>query len=96
VVVCVPKTLSELMERWNRISWRNDRATLFRSGRPGLAIQVEVAKNLVQLPYGFRVTANDCLIASGEILKLRSVHDMKSAGCAITNSFPSGLARTTQ
>jgi hypothetical protein len=54
------------------------------------------AKNLVQLPYGFRVTANDCLIASGEILKLRSVHDMKSAGRTITNSFPSGLARTTQ
>jgi len=41
--VCVPKTLSELMTRWNRISWRNDRAALFRSGRPGLAIQVEVA-----------------------------------------------------
>ena len=27
----------------NRLSWRNDRAALFRSGRPGLAIQVEVA-----------------------------------------------------
>jgi hypothetical protein len=41
--LCVPKTLSELMTRWNRLSWRNDRAALFRSGRPGLAIQVEVA-----------------------------------------------------
>ena len=27
----------------NRLSWWNDRAALFRSGRPGLAIQVEVA-----------------------------------------------------
>jgi Bacterial regulatory proteins, tetR family len=43
VYLCVPKTLSELMTRWNRLSWRNDRAALFRSGRPGLAIQVEVA-----------------------------------------------------
>jgi hypothetical protein len=41
--LCVPKTLSELMTRWNRLSWRNDRAALFRSGRLGLAIQVEVA-----------------------------------------------------
>jgi hypothetical protein len=41
--LCVPKTLSELMRRWNRLSWRNDRAALFRSGRPGLAIQVEGA-----------------------------------------------------
>jgi hypothetical protein len=41
--LCVPKTLSELMEQWNRLSWRNDQAALFRSGRPGLAIQVEVA-----------------------------------------------------
>ncbi len=39
----VPKTLSELMERWNRPNWRNDRAALFHSGRPGFAIQVEVA-----------------------------------------------------
>ncbi|MDB5610355.1 MAG: Bcr/CflA family drug resistance efflux transporter, partial [Bradyrhizobium sp.] len=31
------------MTRWNCLSWRNDRAALFRSGRPGLAIQVEVA-----------------------------------------------------
>jgi transposase InsO family protein len=31
------------MKRWNRLSWRNDRAALFRSGRPGFAIQVEVA-----------------------------------------------------
>jgi hypothetical protein len=28
---CVPKTLSELMTWWNRLSWRNDRAVLFRS-----------------------------------------------------------------
>jgi hypothetical protein len=42
-VLCVPKTLFELMTRWNRLSWRNDRFALFRSGRPGLAIQVEVA-----------------------------------------------------
>ena len=41
--LCVPKTLFELMTRWNRLSWRNDRFALFRSGRPGLAIQVEVA-----------------------------------------------------
>ena len=33
--VCVPKTSSELMTRWNRLSWRNDRAVLFRFGRPG-------------------------------------------------------------
>jgi hypothetical protein len=39
--LCVPKTLSELMRRWNRLSWRNDQAVLFRSGRPGLAVQVE-------------------------------------------------------
>jgi hypothetical protein len=41
--LCVPKTLSELMTWWNRLSWRNDRVALFRSGHPGLAIQVEVA-----------------------------------------------------
>jgi hypothetical protein len=35
----VPKTLSVLMEQWNRRSWWNDWAVLFRSGRPGLAIQ---------------------------------------------------------
>jgi hypothetical protein len=39
--LCVPKTLSELMRQWNRLSWRNDQAVLFRSGRPGLAVQVE-------------------------------------------------------
>jgi hypothetical protein len=43
VHLCVPKTLSELMPGWNRLSWRNDGAALFRSGRPGLAIQVKVA-----------------------------------------------------
>jgi hypothetical protein len=41
--LCVPKTLSVLMEQWNHLSWRNDRAAPFRFGRPGLAIQVEVA-----------------------------------------------------
>jgi hypothetical protein len=40
--LCVPKTSSELMTRWNRLSWRNDWVALFRSGRCGLAIQVEV------------------------------------------------------
>jgi hypothetical protein len=39
----VPKTLSELMTRRNRLGCRNDRDTLFRLGRLGLAIQVEVA-----------------------------------------------------
>src|SRR3974390_2616194 len=47
-------------------------------------------------PYGCGMTANACLIASGEILNLRSIHDMKSAGCTITSSLPSGLARMTQ
>jgi hypothetical protein len=28
--------------RWNRLSWRDDRAVLLRTGGPGLAIQVEV------------------------------------------------------
>ena len=32
------------MEQWNHLSWWNDRAVLFRSGRAGLAIQVEVAR----------------------------------------------------
>jgi hypothetical protein len=36
--LCVPKTLSELMTWWNRLSWRNDRAALFPSGRLGLTI----------------------------------------------------------
>ena len=40
--LCVPKTLFVLMEQWNHLSWRNDRAALFRFGRAGLAIQVEV------------------------------------------------------
>ena len=40
--LCVPKTLSVLMEQWNHLSWWNDRAVLFRSGRAGLAIQVEI------------------------------------------------------
>jgi len=30
--LCVPKTLSELMTWSNHLSWRNDRAALFRSG----------------------------------------------------------------
>jgi SRSO17 transposase len=41
--VCVPKTPSALIRRRNRLCWRNDRAALFRSGRPDLAVQVEVA-----------------------------------------------------
>jgi hypothetical protein len=41
--LCVPKTLSELMMQGNRLSWRDDRASLFRAGRPELAVQVEVA-----------------------------------------------------
>jgi hypothetical protein len=40
--LCVPKTISELMTRWNHLSCRDDRALLFRSGRLGVAIQVEV------------------------------------------------------
>jgi hypothetical protein len=36
--LCVPKTLSGLMTWWNRLSWRNDRAALFLSGRLGLTI----------------------------------------------------------
>ena len=39
--VCVPKTLSELMTRRHHLSWRNDRASVFRPGRLGLAVQVE-------------------------------------------------------
>ena len=39
----VPKTLSELKPRWNRLNWRNDWTVSFRSGHPGLAVQVEVA-----------------------------------------------------
>jgi hypothetical protein len=38
--LCVPKTLSVLMQQWNHLSWRNDRAAPFRFGRPGLAIQM--------------------------------------------------------
>jgi hypothetical protein len=37
----------------NRLSWRNDRAALFRSGHPGLAVQVEVIwrrRRRVQMP----------------------------------------------
>ena len=45
-VVCT--NLSELMTLRNRLSWPNDRAVLFRSGRLGLATQVEVeAENAV-------------------------------------------------
>ena len=32
-----------VMPRWNRLSWRDDRAVLLCSMRPGLAIQVKVA-----------------------------------------------------
>ncbi|MCA6112867.1 hypothetical protein [Bradyrhizobium cenepequi] len=40
-MVCVPKTSSELMTLRNHLSWRNDRASVFRPGRLGLAIQVK-------------------------------------------------------
>src|SRR6267143_4458988 len=39
--VCVPKTVSALMARRNRLSWRTDRADLVCSGHPGFAVQVE-------------------------------------------------------
>ena len=39
--LCVPKTQSKLMTWRNHLSWRNDRAPVFRRGRLGLAIQVE-------------------------------------------------------
>jgi hypothetical protein len=39
--LCVPKTLSRVLERQNRVSWRNDRAGLLCTGRSGFAIQVE-------------------------------------------------------
>jgi hypothetical protein len=39
--LCVPKTLSVLMSPRNHLSWRNDRAPVFRRGGPGLAVQVE-------------------------------------------------------
>src|SRR3982074_2361634 len=39
---CVPKTLSVLMTPRNHLSWRNDRAPVFRRGGLGLTIQVEV------------------------------------------------------
>ena len=42
-LLCVPKTLFELMTCWNLLNWRNDRTVSFRFGHPGLAIQVEVA-----------------------------------------------------
>src|SRR5450631_1933090 len=39
--LCVPKTLSVLMPPRNHLSWRNDRAPVFRRGGLGLTIQVE-------------------------------------------------------
>jgi hypothetical protein len=39
--LCVLKTLSVLMTPRNHLSWRNDRAPVFRRGRLGLTIQVE-------------------------------------------------------
>jgi hypothetical protein len=43
IVSCVyRKPHPSVMPRWNHLSWRDDRAVLLRSGRPGLAIQVEV------------------------------------------------------
>jgi hypothetical protein len=32
-VLSVPKTLSELVTRWKRLSWRNDPDFVFRPGR---------------------------------------------------------------
>jgi hypothetical protein len=40
-LLCVPKTLSVLMWPRNHLSWRNDRAPVFRRGGLGLTIQVE-------------------------------------------------------
>jgi hypothetical protein len=40
--VCTENPHPGVKLRWNRLNWRDDRAALFRSGRPGLAIQVEV------------------------------------------------------
>jgi hypothetical protein len=43
VMRCVyRKPHPSVMPRWNRLSWRDDWPVLLRSGRPGLAIQVEV------------------------------------------------------
>ncbi len=39
--LCVPKTLSVLMTPRNHLSWRNDRAPVFRRDGVGLTIQVE-------------------------------------------------------
>jgi hypothetical protein len=39
--LCAPKTLSELMTRWKRLSLRNDPAFVFRPGRLGRVNQVE-------------------------------------------------------
>jgi len=39
--LCVPKTLSVLMTPRNHLSWRNERAPVFRRGRLGLANQSE-------------------------------------------------------
>jgi hypothetical protein len=40
LVVCT-ENLSVLMTSQNHLSWRNDRAPVFRRGRLGLTIQVE-------------------------------------------------------
>jgi hypothetical protein len=39
--LCVPKTLSVLMEQWNHLSWWNDRAVLFRSGLAKSKLRLE-------------------------------------------------------
>src|SRR5258708_2559536 len=41
VIGCVPKTLSALMMLRNRVSWRDARASAFRTGHFDLAVQVE-------------------------------------------------------
>ena len=48
------KALSEFDEVMDLLSWRNDRAALFRSGRPGLAIHPEESQSIV-LRLSFRI-----------------------------------------
>src|SRR4029077_7163171 len=42
--MCVAKTISEFIARYNRLSWRDGRADLLRSGHAGLATQVEAGR----------------------------------------------------
>jgi hypothetical protein len=66
--LCVPKTSSELMTWWNRLSWRNDRTVPFRPGRAGLAIQVEDPRSLTSLTASIldsRLNLRLCMTTSG-------------------------------